>query len=108
MSEVKIVLSTIDNIENAQKVAATLVDERLAACVNIVPAVSSIYRWKGQLQHDQESLLIIKTCADRIGSLTARILTLHPYDTPEVISLGVEEGLPEYLGWVRAETSAQQ
>jgi periplasmic divalent cation tolerance protein len=93
--------------EAADGIAKTLVSAHLAACVNIVPLVRSIYRWKGELCDDAESLLIIKTQADRVADLTVRLLDCHPYDVPEVIALPIEhgEGNPRYLEWLVAQTT---
>jgi len=88
----------------ASKLARKLVEEGLAACVNIVPGLRSIYRWKGQLRDEPETLLLIKTTADQVGPLAARLGELHPYETPELLSLKPDEGLATYLAWVGAET----
>ena len=81
-------------------IARTVVGERLAACVSLLPAVESTYRWEGQVQQDTECLAIIKTTADRFDALHERILELHPYDCPEVIAVPVTQGDARYLGWV--------
>lgn len=88
--------------EHAARIAEALVREGLAACVNVVPAVKSFYVWNGELQRDEESTLIVKTTAARMKALTERVLTLHPYDLPEVIALPLElrEGNTAYLRWV--------
>lgn len=93
--------------EFASEIARTLVTERLAACVNILPAVRSIYQWKGELCDDNESLLVIKTRAERLEELTARLLRCHPYDIPEVIALQIcpGEGNPLFLKWLASETT---
>lgn len=91
--------------DTATELARRLVEERLAACVNIVPGLRSIYRWKGAIQDDPETLLILKTQRARYEALQARILALHPHDTPEVLALAPEAGLPAYLAWVRGETT---
>ncbi len=93
--------------EVAGEIAKTVVTERLAACVNIVPAVRSVYVWKGELCDDTEALLIVKTRAARLAELTARLVSIHPYDVPEVIALpiGTEEGNPTYLAWLSEQTS---
>jgi periplasmic divalent cation tolerance protein len=82
------------------------VEEGLAACVNMVPGLRSIYRWKGDLCEDAEYLLLIKTVRAQLPSLARRVEQLHPYETPELISLPVEGGLQAYVGWVREQTSA--
>lgn len=90
----------------AESIAQRLVEERLAACVNIIPKVTSFYRWQGKLCKDSEQTLLIKTMADRLPALTHRIRELHPYSLPEVISLTLQtdEGEPRYLAWLEAET----
>lgn len=88
----------------AEHLANTLVDERLAACVNILPGITSVYVWEGKRQRDQEHLLIIKSCAGVYPRLTQRILALHPYDVPEIIALPIMAGTPAYLDWLRATT----
>ncbi len=84
----------------AEGIAQTVVDERLAACVNIVPAVTSVYRWKGEVQRDEEAQLVMKTTAARFDALSARVAALHPYETPEILGLPVGGGAPGYLAWV--------
>ena len=104
MSKSYLVLSTIDSHQEAERIAQLLVEERLAACVNIVPKITSIYRWKGALERATEHLMIIKTAQDRLASLTQRIKELHPYEVPEVIALCIEDGNLTYLEWILSET----
>lgn len=104
MSKVHVLFSTIDSLEAAKQIATTVVSERLAACVNILPNVSSVYRWRGDIQHEQEFLLILKTSTDRLQDLVDRVKSLHSYEVPEIVSLPVEKGYPPYLSWVLAET----
>ena len=99
-----VVLCTFPSAEVAGAAAERLVDERLAACVNLVPGVTSIYRWEGEVTRDQELLAIIKTASDRFEALRARLVELHPYDTPEVIAWPLERGHGPYLDWVRGST----
>ena len=80
--------------------ATILVEERLAACVNLVPGLSSIYRWQNSLRREPECLLLIKTSAARFESLRARLRELHPYDTPEIVGLPITHGDSEYLQWL--------
>ena len=87
---------------SAARLAEALVEERLAACVNRLPGVSSTYRWEGKLATDVEALLLIKTTAARFEALKARLLELHPYELPELIAVPVERGHEAYLDWVRA------
>ncbi len=104
MSKSYLVLSTIDTHQEAERIAQQLVEERLAACVNIVPKITSIYRWKGTLESATEHLMIMKTAEDRLSSLTYRIKELHPYEVPEVIALSIEHGDPTYLEWILSAT----
>ena len=96
------VLSTFPDADKAAQVARVLVEERLAACVNLVPTVRSIYRWQGQIQDDAESLAVIKTTAERYPDLAARLAELHPYDVPEILALALEDGHAKYLAWLAA------
>jgi periplasmic divalent cation tolerance protein len=100
-SDVLLVLSTFPPGESAATTARTLVEEKLAACVNLVPGLRSIYAWDGAIQDDSEVLALIKTTADRFEALRARLLALHPAQVPEVIALDVVDGHLEYLGWLR-------
>jgi periplasmic divalent cation tolerance protein len=88
----------------ADRIAATLVEERLAACVNRLPGVASIYRWKGKIHRDSEYLLLIKTVIERFDALRERIIALHPYELPEVIAVDIARGLSAYLDWIASET----
>jgi periplasmic divalent cation tolerance protein len=100
-----VVLSTFPDAETAARVARTLVDERLAACVNLVPVVRSIYRWQGAISDDAEALAIIKTTADRYAALAARIAALHPYQVPEIVALPLAGGHPPYLAWLAGQVT---
>ena len=95
-----LVLNTCPDVETARKIADTLVKQQLAACVNILPAVESVYRWEGQIQHDNEALLIIKTHVDCYPALQQAIEELHPYELPEIVMVSIDRGLPEYLRWI--------
>jgi len=92
--------------ERAAELARAVVERRLAACVNIIPGLRSIYRWEGEICDDGESLLVIKTRAELLADLTTALLELHPYDTPEVIALPIQsgEGNPAYLQWLLDES----
>ena len=105
MTEVRIVWSTAPDAEQGAAIARRLVEEKLAACVNIVPGLRSVYRWQGQVEEDSEVLLIAKTRADRSAALCERLVALHPYDEPEVLVLPVAGGSPSYLDWVGAESA---
>ena len=95
-----VVLSAIGTRADAEKVARTLVEERLAACVNVVPGVVSIYRWKGNVEQEPELLLVIKTLAERVDALKARLLELHPYELAEVVVIPIGGGHAPYLAWI--------
>ncbi len=100
-----LVYCTCPSVEVADRIAATVVEECLAACVNRIPDVRSTYRWKGAVQTESESLLLIKTRKDRFEALKNRILALHPYELPELIAVEVSAGFDRYLAWVRDETN---
>ena len=102
-AEPRVILCTAPVVQ-ASALAAMLVGDRLAACVNIIPAVRSIYRWEGAVHDDEESLLVIKTTTDRLTELTTRLVEAHPYDCPEVIALPIEGGHADYLRWLTAQT----
>jgi periplasmic divalent cation tolerance protein len=88
----------------AETLATALVEQRLAACVNVLPGVRSVYRWLGNIEHAQETLLLIKTTSDRLDALKESIVMAHHYAVPEILALSVDSGLERYLDWVRAET----
>ena len=102
---VKIALVTCPP-EDANRLARALVSEKVAACVNLMPNVSSVYRWDGDIQEDAESLLIIKTSTDRIQALRAAVSRLHTYDTPEflVVDTDSAQSSPDYISWVIENT----
>lgn len=88
----------------AERLADSLLEQRLAACVNILAPCRSVYRWKGAVQHDEEHPMLIKTTAERYPELEKALRAGHPYELPEIIAVPVERGLPAYLDWVTAET----
>ena len=100
MSQARVVLSTCPDASTAEAVARALVDERLAACVNLVPGVRSIYRWQDAVEQADEVLMVIKTTAANVDALTARVAQLHPYEVPEVIALEAEGVSDAYLAWL--------
>jgi len=95
-----VALSTVGSAEDADRLARALVERRLAACVNVVPGVVSHYRWKSELQRDEERLLVIKTRAERIEALREALRELHPYELPELVAFEISDGSPEYLKWL--------
>lgn len=97
-------VTTPDN-ETSERIAAALVEEKLAACVNCVPGVRSLYTWQGKIQNEMEELLVIKTRVKSLDALTGRVKALHPYEVPEVIALPVIGGSREYLDWIEETTS---
>jgi periplasmic divalent cation tolerance protein len=97
---VVLVLTTFGASTDVAPIARTLVQERLAACVNILPVMTSIYRWKGSLEEDREQQVLIKTTNDRVQALEGRLRQLHPYDVPEFIVVPACGGSAAYLGWV--------
>jgi periplasmic divalent cation tolerance protein len=107
MTDVRIVLTTIDNADAAARLARTLVELRLAACVNLVDT-ASVYRWQGKVESAEEILLVIKTSTERISELKDRLPQLHPYDVPELIVLPVTDGAASYLAWVLAACGARE
>jgi periplasmic divalent cation tolerance protein len=100
-----IVLSTFPADQDPAPVARALVEERLAACVNVLPPMQSIYRWQGQIEQAAEHQLVIKTSVERVDALKRRLAELHPYDVPEIVVLPIAGGADAYLDWVAASTS---
>jgi periplasmic divalent cation tolerance protein len=102
----RIVLTTAASLDEARRMGRTLVEERLAACATLAPAVESIYRWQGEIETASEVLLILKTAADQVASLQTRLLQIHSYETPEFLVLPVEWGSPGYLEWLHENLGA--
>jgi periplasmic divalent cation tolerance protein len=100
-TEAIVVLCTVGAADDAERLARELIERRLAACVNLVPNLVSIYRWKGRVERDEERLLVIKTTAARFEALKAAVLALHPNEVPELIALSITAGHEPYLGWLR-------
>ncbi|WP_457633603.1 divalent-cation tolerance protein CutA [Oceanithermus desulfurans] len=98
---VRLVLITVPDEATARKLARSLVEERLAACVNVVGGLTSIYHWEGEVHEDAELLLLVKTTAAALPELEARVRELHPYSVPELLAFAVESGLDRYLSWVK-------
>ncbi len=103
MKDIRVVFVSLPRDE-AGNLARGLVENRLAACVNVVPKIESWFRWDDKLEHDEEALLIIKTTEQRFADLRAWVVANHPYDLPEIISLPLSDGLSDYIAWVRRET----
>lgn len=99
-----IVLTNLPDREAALKLANALIEQRLAACVNVLAACTSMYRWKGAVENAEEIPLLIKTTAARYAALEAAICSQHPYELPEIVAVPVARGLPEYLRWVAEES----
>ena len=105
MPDARIVLTTVGSAERATALAKSLVERRLAACVNIVGPVRSIYRWKEKIEDEQEYLLMIKTTGERAAELPAALAELHPYELPEHVELSIEGGSAVYLAWLAAQVA---
>ena len=100
-----IVLSTFADAETARGAARTMVEERLAACANIVPQIESIYHWQGKIESNAEVLVIFKTTRDRYPAFEQRLRALHPYEVPEIVAIELAAGLPAYLEWIGASVA---
>jgi periplasmic divalent cation tolerance protein len=104
MSDALLILTNLPDADSAQALARQLVERKLAACVNILPPVQSVYRWHGVVEQASEVTLLIKTVASRYTELESAIKAVHPYALPEIIALQIVAGLPAYLDWITAET----
>jgi len=100
-----VIFITAGSMNDGEKIARALVEDRLAACCNIIPGIQSIYRWKGQVNQDQEVLLIVKSVVERIEDIKKRVRELHAYEVPELIVLTISDGLQDYLQWIEKETA---
>lgn len=107
MPAVRVVLMTAPDADTAGRVARALVEERLIACANVLPGVTSIYRWQGAVHADAEVLVVMKTRAELVPRLVERAAELHPYQVPELLALVVDDGLPAYCRWVMDETASE-
>jgi periplasmic divalent cation tolerance protein len=105
MEHVLLVMTNLPDLPSAQSMARALVGAKLAACVNILPGVQSVYRWQGEVEEASEVSLLMKTTQGRYAQLQQAIIAAHPYDVPEVIALPLADGYPSYLHWVAAETA---
>ncbi len=102
--QILLVMTNLPDLPAAQALARALVDAKLAACVNILPSVQSVYRWQGEVEQASEITLLIKTTQRRYAQLQQAIVAAHPYDLPEVIAWPLADGHPPYLRWVATET----
>jgi periplasmic divalent cation tolerance protein len=102
-----VVFVTAASSDEAATIARALVEEHLAACVNVVPGIRSFFWWEGRLQEANETLLVMKTHRERYGALEARVRSLHSYSVPEILALPVESGSPDYVAWVRESVHAE-
>lgn len=105
MSDVLLVISNLPDRDSANKLARILIEQRAAACVNILAECNSVYHWQGKVEQASEVPLLIKTTRAAYAQVETLIRTHHPYELPEIIAVSVDSGLPAYLGWVNAETS---
>ena len=101
-----LVITNVPDRATAEKLAGLLIENKLAACVNILAPCRSVYRWQGAVQHDEEHPMLIKTTHERYPALEQALRAGHPYELPEIIAVPIERGLPAYLEWVAAETKA--
>lgn len=104
MSDVYIVYATASNEDEAASIAKTIVEERLAACGNIIPKIRSIYRWQGVVEDESEAAILFKTKESTVDALLHRIRTLHSYDVPDIAAIPIDRGHGPYLDWVKANT----
>lgn len=102
------VYMTTGSLEEAQRIGEALVEARLAACVNMIDGMRSIYRWEGQLQNDKETVLIAKTTDERLPALMDAVKRMHSYDCPCIVSIRIEGGHPDFLEWIGAEVNADK
>lgn len=102
-----IIYCTCPDIVTAEKISRQLVSDNLAACVNMLPAITSIYRWQGKTEQASEVLLLIKTTAERFAAISTVIEDIHPYELPELIAVSITDGLPGYLDWIKQCTTTK-
>jgi periplasmic divalent cation tolerance protein len=100
-----LVFTTLPDQDSAASIASALVERRLAACVNILPAGTSVYEWQGEIHQDPEHVLIIKSSEARFARLQDTLLELHPYELPEIVAVPISHGLPDYIHWIKESTS---
>jgi periplasmic divalent cation tolerance protein len=102
-----VVFITTSSYDEARKIASALVDQRKAACVNIVPKVTSLFRWKGKIEEAEESLMVVKTRAELFTDVVSTVKSIHSYEVPEIIALPIIEGNADYLAWLKEETEGR-
>jgi len=107
-SDAVVILVTAGSRDEAERIAAALVEEGLAACVNIVAPIASIYRWRGAVERAEEALLVVKTRRARVAAAAARVRAVHSYELPEVIAVPIVAGSRDYLAWIGAETTPRR
>jgi len=95
-----VVVSTVPSVEEGRRIGRDVVENRLAACVNVIPGLVSVYEWEGKIEEESEALLVLKTAEALADKLTERILAVHPYDHPEVVAMPIVSGNPKYLEWI--------
>jgi periplasmic divalent cation tolerance protein len=98
--QILLAISTFPDVETANRIAQTLVEEKFAACVNLMPAIHSIYRWKDKIETAGEVMVFFKTTEDRLAAFEEKLRSLHPYEVPELICIKIDSGSPDYLRWV--------
>ncbi len=104
-TDVRTILLSAPDVDTAERLGRALVEERLAACANVVPGVVSVFRWRGEVQREVETLVIVKTVEARVEEVRARVVAMHPYEVPEVLVLPVLGGHEPYLRWVAEEVT---
>ena len=108
MTDILLVYITTPGKEEAKRIAGVLIEENLAACANIIPAVESLYRWQGELRQSEESLLLLKTHKKAFNRLAERVKEMHPYELPCIVALTLSDGLPGFLDWAAGEVTQNQ
>ena len=103
-NDIVLILTTVPDDGRAESLARTLVEERLAACVNLHGPMTSVYRWKGAIESERERQVVIKTTRERVAAVEARLREIHSYEVPEIIALPIVAGSKEYLSWINEET----
>ncbi len=106
-AEVHLVYVTVASREEGLRIARAVVGEALAACANLLPGMISVYKWKGEVHEDPEQLLLLKTSAEKLQQLRVRVVQLHSYECPCVVSWPLEQGHPEFLQWVKTQTASE-